>query len=420
MEIPPSPNIYNGGFLMKANWVSVEQFLDRISDKKNTKNNYRTSLKDYFECLKVEPEHYFIPDRDYENDIWNFIKCLRKKCGRSGNPLTHATIGSKLGAVRSFLVENEIELPKRFWKKISRKTNKGAATTIDRVPSTAELRAILSHMSSNARTFFLTLVSSGARVDELLCIELDDIDLNSEPAKLTFRAEYTKNSTTRISFISTEAKEAVTEWLKYRDIYLKQAIWKCRNNKTQKKEIDDRLFPYSYSNVKYYWNHALIKACLDKKDKVTGRLVMHPHVLRKYFRTHAGCVIERDVVEALIGHNQGLDGTYRRYDNAEEILMEEYKKAEEKLLIFTDMERIEQSIKPRLQKQDTAISMIAQENIELKGEVEKLNETIQVLHTSMKNILGYEIQDEIDRRYAEEQEQLIRKEVEEELIKKQT
>ena len=57
---------------------------------------------------------------------------------------------------------------------------------------------------------------------------------------------------------------------------------------------------------------------------------------------------------------------------------------------------------------------------EQEKEIAKLKDSVQMLHIAMKNILGYEIKDELERRDAEEQEQLIRNEVEEELIKKQT
>ena len=52
------------------------------------------------------------------------------------------------------------------------------------------------------------------RIGEALQLELDDLNLNSYPAKIYIRGEYTKSGNPRIAFIFSEAKEAVEEWLK--------------------------------------------------------------------------------------------------------------------------------------------------------------------------------------------------------------
>jgi len=54
------------------------------------------------------------------------------------------------------------------------------------------------------------------RIGEALQLKLDDVDLNSDPVRVNLRAEISKSGNMRISFISSEAKEAVAEWLKVR------------------------------------------------------------------------------------------------------------------------------------------------------------------------------------------------------------
>jgi len=46
----------------------------------------------------------------------------------------------------------------------------------------------------------------------------------------------------------------------------------------------------------------LEKSKFGEKDKTTNRHKLHPHVLRKFFRTRMGTVIKVDIVEALMGH----------------------------------------------------------------------------------------------------------------------
>jgi len=65
---------------------------------------------------------------------------------------------------------------------------------------------------------------------------------------------------------------------------------------------------------------------------------MHPHTLRKFFRTKLGAVIPVDVVEALMGHEGYLTDVYRRYSM--EDLAKFYKQGESALLSFTEAEEV--------------------------------------------------------------------------------
>jgi len=61
--------------------------------------------------------------------------------------------------------------------------------------------------------------------------------------------------------------------------------------------------------------NAVKRASFDKRFEYNNglkRFAVHPHVLRKFFRTKMGSVIPVDVVEALMGHEgyliSGLTG----------------------------------------------------------------------------------------------------------------
>ena len=73
------------------------------------------------------------------------------------------------------------------------------------------------------------------RIGEALQLELDDIDLDSDPAKISIRGEYTKSGDPRYTFISGETKEHILEWLKYRTEYLKSASKRSRYGKTRRR-----------------------------------------------------------------------------------------------------------------------------------------------------------------------------------------
>ena len=182
-------------------------------------------------------------------------------------------------------------------------------------------------MPIQAKTLTMVLASSGMRSGEAMQLRLDDLDLDRNPARIKIRGEYSKNGKKRITFVSSEALNQLRDWLNYRQQFIE--ILKERGKHRRKIPLtsdDDRLFPFSTQNFSMIWKKALKKAGLYKTDKVTNRITLHPHNLRKFFRTY-GRWTNPDVPEALMGHQSGLVAIYARYDQAEEILEEVYLKA---------------------------------------------------------------------------------------------
>jgi len=58
------------------------------------------------------------------------------------------------------------------------------------------------------------------------------------------------------------------------------------------------------------FNLAVSKAGLDARDEDTNRRELHVHSLRKFFRTNIG--LDFDLTNALMGHTEYLDKSYRR------------------------------------------------------------------------------------------------------------
>jgi len=117
------------------------------------------------------------------------------------------------------------------------------------------------------------------------------------------------------------------------------------------------------------WNNSLRKAGFMSRDKQTNHRRMHPHVLRKFFRTKLGSVIPVDVVEALMGHEGYLTEVYRRY--TEEDLAQFYKQGEHALLIFAEaaeVGRLRQEIEDRNRQLQTLVNGLTADNMTLKSE----------------------------------------------------
>lgn len=264
------------------------KYLSMYSGKSSTstaKYSIKLFLKSIYGDGNLEDliARYFSEERDTEEDLKNFFVGIKHR-----PPTSIRTI---LSAVKIFLLENDIELSQRFWKRLKRRIRGNGTRTQDRIPSTKELKQILLQMPINGKSLFLVLVSSGARIGEILQIQLTDINLETEPAQINLRAEYTKNGNPRIAFISQEAKLFLLEYYKTREQYIKSTAERCSQYDldTNRKLV----FPFSTVNANYIWVLALRKSQLDMKDASTGRYRIHPHCLRK-FLFHEGDIMSRE------------------------------------------------------------------------------------------------------------------------------
>jgi len=305
---------------------------------------------------------YFSEKRDYEKDIQTFLKSL--------NGSAPLTIKLKLSNIKTFLIENNVELPEKFWKKIRRRIKGSRALTLDRIPTSSELKKLLSHVPIHGKAIFLCLESSGMRIGELLKSNIDDLYLEEKPARIQIRGEVTKSGNSRHAFFSSEAQEALTEWLKVRDEYLRVAV--AKSHMYEKSIEDSRIFPFDISTAYSIWKKALHKSGLNGKDKSTGREQIHPHTLRKLFRTRLGAAgIPVDVIEALMGHEKYLTEVYRKYSIDQ--LREFYLKGESALLVFTDAQevtKLRKEIEERNHSMKTDYIGLSHKNLELE---KKLN-----------------------------------------------
>jgi integrase len=255
------------------------------------------------------------------------------------------SLGTMLGALRAFFkfAARKLkakDLPDGFWKDLKRR-RKGLrsrrALTIDVAPTAENLKKVLMRCPIHGRALFLTLASSGMRIGDVVELHIEDLHFNQElPDGTTYHEIEVldqKTETRRVSFISFEAVEAIEEWLKQRNAYIKRAS--NRSTLYRKALHDDgKLFPFTSFTARQIWNIALRKARLDARDRMTKRRKFHPHSLRKFFRTKlAGTGVPVDLVHAFMGHEGYLD-EYRRYTKEE--LVRWYLKGMSAVTIFGD------------------------------------------------------------------------------------
>jgi len=372
----------------------VETFIGAYPNY-HTRKNYWDALYDFFssvyeaerfkkkgekrEWIKTKGEQYFGEDRDYKKDIDAFLVAFAKRPPK--------TIQLKLAALKMFLLENEIELPQKFWRRIRRRIKGSRALTLDKVPSNLELRKLIMHMPVQGKALFLLLSSSGMRIGEALQLKLSDVNVNLNPIRVEIRGEYTKTGNSRVAFTSRETKEALEEWFKLREQYIMSAHGKSHLYLKKKAEEDDRLFPFEDSTAYMIWRNALSRAEMSERDKNTNRRKLHPHVLRKFFRTRLGSVIPVDVVEALMGHEGYLTEVYRRYSM--EDLAKFYLQGESALLVFTEageVTRLRQEVEESKEQLQTLVNTLATKSIRLEEENQDLRHRSQMTEKKLSEI----------------------------------
>ena len=343
---------------------SVYSFLDFIYEKKHRKTRYATE-EDHALYSELATR-YLAEDRDYTNDFKRYIISLKDE-----PPLT---VKLRYNAINEFFKFHDIDLSQKQRDMVKAKLPLGNARTVEREIEHETVKSLIAHMDARGRALCLVLASSGARIGEILQLQVSDIDLKSDPAEITIRGEYTKTKMQRFTFISKEAALAVNEWLKVREKYLVSAENRNRGlvraGKGKAKNIDDNhLFPFSTHVVSQMWETALKNSDLFSLDSSTGRKQIHVHMLRKFFRSQLGMSCPVDIVEALMGHAGYLTDAYRRISKAQ--MKEAYLKNEFRVTIQAprELQEISNSFENKMAAHSDLIVHLSNENLQLKNQI---------------------------------------------------
>ena len=349
--------------------VTIEEFL-RMFRSANTQRSYQASLTQFFDVVGLPPSEYFNKGRRYEDDVVAFLRHLEKK------GMTSKSIECKMGAVRSYLLENDVELKRRFWKRLH---ITGESVTKDRLFTKEELRMIFNHMDIVGHAVASVQLSTGLRLDDVLQIKIRDMHMEKNPARFYYiNHKIRKNC---VAFLTTECKTTIQEWLKVREEFMLKNIW-CNHvyrgmcdlgfeEWMQENKRDNLLFPFTRDIVYSRWWRALDCANLNERDPTTKRRVLHTHTFRQFLKTWGGTVLQESVVEALIGHTRGLSDVrtiYNKYgSDCEEELAKDFLKIEHLLSlgvgdihVETEMEKL----KKLLENQQKMIDDLVRKDLE--------------------------------------------------------
>jgi len=322
----------------------VEKWLNEFKNT-NTRKVYTWGLNGFFDVhseadLVEKSEQYLNACQsgeksleDIKDDITTFIDRIETR--KNGTLAPPKSIWSRVQTIKIFLEDQDVTIPKRWFAKLkNRRFKTVAAVHQDYLPSNIELRVVFGFMTPQGRALFGLLAASGCRIGEAMQLRVKDVILDHESLAphVRFRAETTKTGKARLGFMTEEVKRNIRAWLSVRDEYLDRVARKTPSEYARP-ENDMRLFPFSGTTAYIIWKVAVRKAGLLEKDERTERYTLHPHVLRKWFRTRMGAVLTQDLVESLIGHSSYLSREYLRF--SEQDLSDAYLKGQSVLLLNT-------------------------------------------------------------------------------------
>jgi len=354
----------------KNNIKKIAAFVDKYSNK-GTGAGYKGAIEGFLRCIfglqKMDNEGHKIT-HDYETlfdqylsekkrdkvaDITAYSECLVRDC------VSHQSARQQLTYAVKFLRAHGINILKDDIQDIKREC-KGGAATIDKVMDHNVICKALKGSDIRSRALVLTLASSGLRIGELLSLKMSDIDMNLNPCMINVRAENAKNGHARYTFISSEARDTIFDYLKVRDEYIARADRHAETLGVKTQREADLLFPITDGSVNKMWETLLKNAGLYTRDEKSGRNQYRIHSLRKFFISQLSMAGARTLAEHLAGHTGYLDASYRQV--SPEFAAREYLKLQSVLIVC-----IPENIKAGIKMADEKIGVLM-EKTELQTE----------------------------------------------------
>ena len=300
-------------------WRKKEEFVQamyRRAHSVHSRRFYETALRKFAECCaekkigEVNGENVYAVLNSFVE--WNDARGLRSK-----------TILDYLSGVKRFLLYQDIEIDENRYRN---KVSVPRATRIDEQPLTiTAIRVLVSkgRPKKKMMALILTLLSSGMRIAEALNLRIADLDLESRPARVHIKAEYSKTRRDRWTFISDEAREAVKEILF--DLEPDSRAGPNRRHLARPKTpAPAGRYVFNYTGDIWQREKLVLRTFQAVRERASMNDTfedykstfhkVHFHLFRKYFLTKGSDVIGEHAAHALIGHSFYMDTYYRKSD----------------------------------------------------------------------------------------------------------
>jgi integrase len=349
---------FTGNSQTDSNFIS--KFINNVALRnKNSARQYQSRLsfferfaKEYYKDNKSNVDTLLQQLKDRELDPYFVLNefCIFLK---NNNNCTGITFKNKIITVKTFLEYNDVEIsPRKFKLKV--RFPKSVLKHKEALDKNDIVQILNGCSDIKLKTYVMLLAVTGARAVEALSIRLKDLDLESNPAKLSIRGEFTKTKVDRHIFITKELKEQLIKWINFK--YRKRRIcYKNPNEKTiteyrtPEKDTNELLFSIYrienpnpeilYSNTRIEFAKTIDRLGLGEREdegrNENSRREITLHSFRRFCKSTISGLGFQDYSEYHIGHS---GSTYWRKKDSEKAAL--FKKIEP-YLTFLDIQQLE-------------------------------------------------------------------------------
>lgn len=342
-----------------ATATTYERWLSKCLNNERTAAIYRNAVTTFLRCVygsdDERPEtlapRYLSEvksgQRIYFDDLVDYVDAANGKTPPN-------TISTTLAGIQSFMTWcSDVELTSRQKAQLKSKRGRGTKQTVTEKGNLdrTSIRQLLSHCDVKMKALVLFLESSGVRIEEALQLKDGDLHTDSPRTCVHIKAEISKTRRFRRTFISSEAREALDEWLKVREEHIVLASKVSENFQTKvTTKTADYIFPFGYTTVNQAFTEALKNAGMfqltnpnEPPRRGSNRKTITLHRLRAYFLTTAkSSKLNPAIAEFLAGHAGPEKGAYDGWEQWPDAkLCAEYIKAESAILVSAGAEKLE-------------------------------------------------------------------------------
>ena len=295
----------------------------RMYENKKTRENYRLSVATYLTCIYPEMTSRLHPDVEiyvtrYLTELKNgrkFSTDIRTVGTALSEQFSPTTANLYLRCAWMWLEDCGYCLSRRERQRILATMPPSRAATREMEIRRKIFRDMYFELPEWPATLLIVLLGSGMRIGEAMQLLRTDIDYSGPRTAIHIRAEITKTKTARTTYLTTEATNALLDYLRARRHY-----------------ADPRIFPYSPLTAQYHFRNAADRLGYGQKDPKTKCRKLHWHMTRKWFITRFALAASKDIAEHLAGHEGYLSRSYQRY--TEKQILKQFKKAEQEISIL--------------------------------------------------------------------------------------
>jgi len=308
-------------YVLEPSSASVQRMIERMFGRKRRSLNsivhYVKSVRRFTDFAKETPDA-LLTKPNLKDLIDGFIDY-------EAEDAVGSTTVAVLSGVKAWLSYNGLDADEIFSQ-----IDVPSVETLeeDRSPTLDELKKILYYCNIRDKTVVEIATSSGLRIGTILGLKVGDVDFDSYPdiAKVTvYRAPGRKLTGKKrffITFISSEAKKTLLEYLEYRkrcgeqitpESSLIATIKVMGFGEYRRIKTEPKTYNWLVRTFEQQWARILKRAGLAKKGRKFFEL--HFHTLRKFFETR--CIqagVKTNFYQFWMGHGkaQYLDESYFR------------------------------------------------------------------------------------------------------------